>query len=157
MTQTSTNIKFPISMKSCCAIMCFFYIKQRYPWLFRMLYNSREVTESVVSIDKTRRFSFKCSVGIDININTDYLQTLVISTLKPKQNGRHLSDDIFKCIFLNEDVWIFVKIHCNLCPRIQLIFQNSDNCLTSFRRQAIIWNNGGQFSYAYIRHSASMS
>ena len=32
------------------------------------------------------------------------------STLRPRQNGRHFADDIFKCIFLNENVWISSKI-----------------------------------------------
>ena len=27
-----------------------------------------------------------------------------IITLRPRQNGRHFADDIFKCIFLNENV-----------------------------------------------------
>ena len=26
------------------------------------------------------------------------------------QNGRHFADDIFKCIFFNENVWIPIKI-----------------------------------------------
>ena len=30
--------------------------------------------------------------------------------MRPKQNGRHFADDFFKCIFLSENVVIFVKI-----------------------------------------------
>ena len=33
-----------------------------------------------------------------------------ISTLRPRQNGRHFPDDIFKFVFLNENVWISHKI-----------------------------------------------
>ena len=33
-----------------------------------------------------------------------------INTLRPRQNGRHFADDIFKCISLNENVWIPIKI-----------------------------------------------
>ena len=33
-----------------------------------------------------------------------------VYTLRPRQNGRHFADDIFKCIFLNENVWIPIKI-----------------------------------------------
>ena len=33
-----------------------------------------------------------------------------IKTLKPKQNGRHFPDDIFKCIFLNKNISIWIKI-----------------------------------------------
>ena len=31
-------------------------------------------------------------------------------TLRPRQNGRHLPDGIFKCISLNENVWISFEI-----------------------------------------------
>ena len=30
--------------------------------------------------------------------------------LRPRQNGRHFPDDILKLIFLNENVWILIKI-----------------------------------------------
>ena len=33
-----------------------------------------------------------------------------INTLRPRQNGRHFADDIFKYIFLIENVWIPIKI-----------------------------------------------
>ena len=36
-----------------------------------------------------------------------------INTLRPKQNGHHFPDDIFKCIFLNENIWISIKISLN--------------------------------------------
>ena len=38
-------------------------------------------------------------------------------TLRPRQNGRHFSDDIFKCIFSNENVWIPIKISLKFVPR----------------------------------------
>ena len=33
-----------------------------------------------------------------------------LNTLRLRQNGRHFADDISKCIFLNENVWFFIKI-----------------------------------------------
>ena len=39
------------------------------------------------------------------------------NTLRPKQNGRHFSDDIFKWIFLNENVWISINISLKFVPR----------------------------------------
>ena len=33
-----------------------------------------------------------------------------LNTLTPRQNGCHFPDDIFKCIFLNENLWISIKI-----------------------------------------------
>ena len=39
------------------------------------------------------------------------------NTLRPRQDGRHFPDDIFKCIFLNEDVWIPIKISLKFVPK----------------------------------------
>ena len=35
-------------------------------------------------------------------------------TLRPRQSGRHFSDDIFRCIFFNEEFELRLKCHCNL-------------------------------------------
>ena len=32
-----------------------------------------------------------------------------VNTFRPRQNGRHFPDDIFKCIFVNENTWISIK------------------------------------------------
>ena len=40
-----------------------------------------------------------------------------LNTLKPRQNGCHFADDIFKCIFLNENVWIPIKISLKFVPK----------------------------------------
>ena len=40
-----------------------------------------------------------------------------VNTLRPRQNGRHFADDIFKCIFLNENVWISITISLNCFPQ----------------------------------------
>ena len=42
---------------------------------------------------------------------------VIINTLRPRQNGRHFADNIFKCIFLNESVWIPIKISLQFVPR----------------------------------------
>ena len=39
------------------------------------------------------------------------------NTLRPRQNGRHFADDIFKCIFLNENVWIPIKNSLKFVPQ----------------------------------------
>ena len=41
----------------------------------------------------------------------------VINTLRPRQNGRHFPDDIFKCIFLNESIWISIEISLKFVPK----------------------------------------
>ena len=40
------------------------------------------------------------------------------NTLGPKQNGRYWADDIFKCIFFNENVWISLQISLKFVPKI---------------------------------------
>ena len=40
-----------------------------------------------------------------------------VITLRPRQNGRHFPDDIFKCIFVNENVWIACKISLRFVPK----------------------------------------
>ena len=42
---------------------------------------------------------------------------MCINTLRPRQNGRHFADDTFKCIFLNESVWITIKSSLKFVPR----------------------------------------
>ena len=37
--------------------------------------------------------------------------------IEAETNGRHFADDIFKCIFLNENVWIPIKISLNFVPK----------------------------------------
>ena len=40
-----------------------------------------------------------------------------VNTLRLGQNGRHFADDTFKCIFLNENVWIPIKISLKFVPK----------------------------------------
>ena len=40
-----------------------------------------------------------------------------VNTLRPTQSGRHFADDIFKCILLNENVWIRIKISLKFVPK----------------------------------------
>ena len=39
------------------------------------------------------------------------------STTRPRQNGRHFADDSFKCISLNENVWILIKVSLKFVPK----------------------------------------
>ena len=40
-----------------------------------------------------------------------------VNTLRPRQIGCHFADNIFKCIFLDENVWISIKISLNFVPK----------------------------------------
>ena len=39
------------------------------------------------------------------------------NTLRPRQNEQHFAEDIFKCIFFNENVWISIKISLKFVPK----------------------------------------
>ena len=41
----------------------------------------------------------------------------LVNTLRLRQNGRHFADDIFKCILLNENVWITIKNWLKFVPK----------------------------------------
>ena len=43
--------------------------------------------------------------------------TNMFNSLRPRQNGRHFPDDIFIFIFLNENVWISIKISLKFVPK----------------------------------------
>ena len=42
------------------------------------------------------------------------------NTLRPRQNGRHFPDDIFKWIFLNENVRILITISLKFVPKVPI-------------------------------------
>ena len=41
------------------------------------------------------------------------------NTLRPRQYCCHLTDDIFKCIFMNETVWILIRISLMFLPKFE--------------------------------------
>ena len=40
-----------------------------------------------------------------------------INSSRPRPNRLHFADDIFKCIFLNENIWIPIKISLKFVPK----------------------------------------
>ena len=43
-----------------------------------------------------------------------------LHALRPRQNCRQFADDIFKCVFLNENVWISLKISLKFVPKVRI-------------------------------------
>ena len=43
-----------------------------------------------------------------------------VNTLRLRQNGHYFADNIFKCIFLNENVWILLKISLKVVPKVRI-------------------------------------
>ena len=83
-----------------------------------------------------------------------------VNTLKPRPNGRHFADDIFKWIFSTKNVWIPIKISLKFFPQGPI---NNIPALV----QIMAWRRPGDkplsepmndvlFTDAYMRHSASV-
>ena len=82
-----------------------------------------------------------------------------VNSLRPRQNGRHFADDVFKCNFLNENVWILIKISLKFVPKGPI---NNIRALVWI----MVWHRTGdkplsesmmtKFNDAYMRHSASI-
>ena len=45
---------------------------------------------------------------LHLNMLHIHMEALTLNTLRPRQNGHHLPDDIFKRTFFNEDVYISI-------------------------------------------------
>ena len=48
------------------------------------------------------------------------LNTPSFNKLRPRQNGRHFPDDIFKCIFWNENIYISMNISLKFVPNVPI-------------------------------------
>ena len=59
-----------------------------------------------------------------------------VNTLRPRQNGRHFADDIFKGIFLNESVWIRIKFS------LKFVSKGPTNDIPAFL-QIMAWRRTG--------------
>ena len=88
-----------------------------------------------------------------------YTNMVCIKTLRSRRNG-HFADDIFKCIFLNENVWISIQIWLKFVPKGSV-----DNKPALV--QVMAWRRSGdkplpeamltQFTDAYMWHQGEMS
>ena len=63
---------------------------------------------------------------------------VIFNTLRRRQNGHHFPDDIFKWIFLNENVWISINTSLMFAPRCPIkniqTFQHSNIQVMAWRR-----------------------
>ena len=69
-----------------------------------------------MALPSTRQY-FKNLVLLLVDWLTAWSGFSMFNTLRQKQDGRHFPDDIFNCIFLNEKVWILIKISLKFVPK----------------------------------------
>ena len=71
-------------------------------------------------VERLRNHSAVSNDAVCIIVSANVSVTPLVNTLRPRQNGRHLPDDIFKRIFLKENVWISLKISLKFVSRIRI-------------------------------------
>ena len=53
-------------------------------------------------------------------VTGEFLAKRAINTLSPRQNGCHFADDIFKSIFVSENLWILLKNSPKFVPKVRI-------------------------------------
>ena len=59
----------------------------------------------------------KMTVTLQAIISNAFSLRKLVDILRSRQDGRHFADDIFKCIFLNENYWIPAEISLKFVPK----------------------------------------
>ena len=54
---------------------------------------------------------------IAASLQNKFSVSFTINSFPPEQNGLHFADDIFKCIFVNENACILIEISLNFVPK----------------------------------------
>ena len=75
------------------------------------------------AIIQVTRQSHPCDITYIDAVNTGpgkWNLFILINTLRPRQNGRYFTDDVFKWIFLNENAWISLKISLKFVPKVRI-------------------------------------
>ena len=99
--------------------------RSRFPQLFNVLSKQYSSYSHVylydlillsLIISKIKAMDSFCMRNLWRNLISKHL-LWKLNTLRPRQNGRHFAGGIFKCIFLNENAWISIKISLRFVPQ----------------------------------------
>ena len=71
-------------------------------------------------VNQRKQSSYRKCIYIYILTQSFWTGTKVIRRKHTIQDGRHFADDIFTCIFLNENVWNSIKISWKLAHKNQI-------------------------------------
>ena len=82
-------------------------------YLFCKIYKPASILENHTAANFTDEVSSlinNCSAGMAGKLLHNSVFFTRVNPLRPTYNGRHFADDIFKHIFINENVWIPINI-----------------------------------------------
>ena len=85
----------------------------------KLFYVLSKIVNNLIVRNENVKNGCRCSGGWQtpsVIYGTDVTE-LLINKLRPKQNGCHFADDKFKCIFLNEIVWISITLSLKFDPK----------------------------------------
>ena len=86
-----------------------------------MPYGLSNIHKRIIKLPNNGFLVYRYLQSIDFNIVSPNRQAF--NTLRPRQDGRHFADDIFRCILLNENVWIPNKISLKFVPKGRILNQ----------------------------------
>ena len=98
-------------MSSCLSCLLMWRHPDRGPCIHKMV-----TTGFWAHIPCYKRAKLMASLIVFCRYIAVYQDRDTVNTLRPRQNGCHFPDDIFKWIFLNENVWISIKISLKFVP-----------------------------------------
>ena len=75
-------------------------------------------TNSRLALDWRRRDTSVCNNALQIMRVINSLDHIIVKALRRRQNGRHFTDDIFKCILSNKNVWFSIEISPKIVPGV---------------------------------------
>ena len=76
-----------------------------------------DTMDAIYNQHKHKMYDYRAHQFIQCIVSLRKLPKAVFNTLRPRQNDRHFPDDIFKCIFLVENVHISIKILLKFVPK----------------------------------------
>ena len=85
--------------------------------------NELKSDANLVSIFKESPLPVTCIINLSHLSLTPVLscygamQQVLVNTLRQRQDGCHFPDDIFRCILLNENIWITINISLSFVPK----------------------------------------
>ena len=96
-----------VQVMVCCLTAPSHYMNQCWLIISEILWHSTQTIFEKNVEDINRQITFEMYT---CKITSKFLRRQWVNTLKSNQNGRQFSDDIFKCIFLNWNIYVFPEV-----------------------------------------------
>ena len=117
--------KFSVTRVNTCAMFSIYQeqclenpvIASSLPKILHILYNSDILEEEPILKWYNRVPESEGEQRRALRTSVKLLILVLFNTLRPRQNGCHFPDNILKFIFLNENVWILIKISVEFVPK----------------------------------------